>query len=134
MEKLYPDTSIGVVAATLRVQGAVDLDIDRLESAINLFIERNDAIRFQMTEENGEPVQYIAPYQPVRFARYEFSSNEELYRWDETQSVLPFQMIDSPLFYFALIRIGENDGGFYVRFHHLISDAWTMSLLGESGF
>lgn len=132
MEKLYPDTSIGVVAATLRVQEAIDLD--RIEAAINLFIERNDAIRFRMTEENGEPVQYIAPYEPVRFDRYEFASNEELYRWDETQSVLPFQLTDSPLFYFTLIRVGENDGGFYVRFHHLISDAWTMSLLGNQVF
>lgn len=132
MEKLYPDTSIGVVAATLRVQGAVNLDL--IEAAINLFIEKNDAIRFRITEENGEPVQYIAPHEPVRFDRYEFSSNEELYRWDETQSALPFQLTDSPLFYFALIRVGENDGGFYVRFHHLISDAWTMSLLGNQVF
>ena len=132
MEKLYPDTSIGVVAATLRVQGAVDINL--IESAINLFIEKNDAIRFRIKEENGEPVQYIAPYEPVHFDRYEFSSNEELYRWDETQSILPFQLTDAPLFYFALIRIGENDGGFYVRFHHLISDAWTMSLLGNQVF
>src|SRR5665647_1662357 len=129
MEKLYPDTSIGVVAATLRLQGTIDLN--RIESAINLFIERNDAIRFRISEESGEPVQYIEPYELLSFERYEFSYNEELYRWDETQSALPFQMTNSPLFYFALIRVGENDGGLYVRFHHLISDAWTMSLLGN---
>jgi amino acid adenylation domain-containing protein/thioester reductase-like protein len=127
MEKLYPDTSIGVVAATFRVQGAVDLDL--IESAINLFIEKNDALRLRIIEENGEPVQYVSPYEPVRFDRYEFSSNEELYRWDEIQSALPFQLTDAPLFYFALIRVGENDGGFYMRLHHLISDAWTMILL-----
>ena len=129
MEKLYPDTSIGVVAATLRLKGAIDLD--RIEAAINLFIEKNDAIRFRISEESGEPIQYIEPYERLSFERYEFSSNEELYRWDETQSALPFQLTNSPLFYFALIRVGENDGGLYVRFHHLISDAWTMSLLGN---
>ncbi|HYE67090.1 MAG TPA: condensation domain-containing protein, partial [Anaerovoracaceae bacterium] len=127
MEKLYPDTSIGVVAATLRVQGDVDLDL--IESALNLFIEKNDAIRLRITEENGEPVQYIAPYEPIDFNRYEFSSNEELYKWDETQSALAFQLIDAPLFSFTLIRVGDNDGGFYMRLHHLISDAWTMILL-----
>lgn len=132
MEKIYPDTSIGVVAATLRLQGDVDLDL--VDAAVNLFIEKNDAIRFRITEENGEPVQYIAPYEPVHFQRYHFSSNEELYKWDETQSVLPFDLIDSPLFTFALIGVGANDGGFYVRFHHLISDAWTMSLLVNQVF
>lgn len=132
MEKLYPDTSIGVIAATLRVQGAIDLD--RIESAINLFIEKNDAIRLRITEENGEPVQHIAPYEPVRFERYEFSSNEELYRWDEIQSALSFQLKDAPLFYFALVRVGESNGGFYMRLHHLISDAWTMVLLVNQVF
>lgn len=132
MEKLFPDTSIGVIAATLRVQGAIN--IDQIESAMNSFVEKNEAIRFRITEENGKPVQYIAPYEPMRFDRYEFSSNEELYKWDETQSALPFQIIDAPLFSFALIRIGENDGGFYMRFHHLISDAWTMSLLVNQFF
>src|SRR5665647_3663463 len=90
MEKLYPDTSIGVVAATLRLQGAIDLD--QIEAAINLFIERNDAIRFRISEESGEPTQYIEPYELLSFERYEFSYNEELYRWDETQSALPFQL------------------------------------------
>lgn len=127
IDKLYPDTSIGVIAATLRVQGVVDFDM--IESAINLFVENNDAMRFRITEENGEPIQYIAPYEPVRFDRYEFSSNEELYKWDETQSNLPFQLTDAPLFYFALVRVGENNGGFYMRLHHLISDAWTMVLI-----
>jgi amino acid adenylation domain-containing protein/thioester reductase-like protein len=132
MEKLYPDTSIGVIAATLRVRGEIDLDL--IESALNLFIEKNDAIRFRLTEENGGPVQYIAPYEPVRFERYEFSSNEELYRWDEIQSALPFQLTDAPLFYFALVRVGESSGGFYMRLHHLISDAWTMILLVNQVF
>ncbi|MDF3000678.1 MAG: hypothetical protein K0Q48_797 [Bacillota bacterium] len=132
MEKLYPDTSIGVIAATLRVRGAVDLDL--IASAINLFIEKNDAIRFRITEENGEPMQYISPYEPVHFERYEFSSNEELYRWDEVQSALPFQLADAPLFYFALVRVGESDAGFYIRMHHLISDAWTMVLLVNQVF
>ncbi len=129
MEKIYPDTSIAVVAATLRLQGTVDLD--RIESAVNLFLQRNDAIRFRITEESGEPIQYIAPYEQLSFERFEFFSNEELYKWDETQSALPFQLTDSPLFYFALIRVGENDCGLYVRFHHLVSDAWTLSLLGN---
>ena len=127
MEKLYPDTSIGTIAATFRVQGIVDLDL--IESALNLFIEKNDALRLRIREENGAPVQYVSPYEPVRLDRYEFSSNEELYRWDEIQSALPFQLTDSPLYYFALIRVGESDGGFYMRLHHLISDAWTMILI-----
>jgi amino acid adenylation domain-containing protein/thioester reductase-like protein len=127
MEKLYPDTSIGVVAATFRIKGTVDLDL--IETALNLFIERNDALRLRITEENGEPVQYVSSYEPICFDRYEYTTNEELYRWDEIQSALSFQLTDAPLFYFGLIRVGISDAGFYMRLHHLISDAWTMSMI-----
>ena len=30
-----------------------------------------------------------------------------------------------------MIKTGDYDGGFYLKFHHLISDAWTMALLGN---
>ena len=42
-----------------------------------------------------------------------------------------FELIDSQLFKFTMVKISENDGGFYVRTHHLISDAWTMTLTLE---
>ena len=41
-EKLFPGTSIGIIAATLKIHGDVDYAI--LEKAVNLLIEKNDAI------------------------------------------------------------------------------------------
>jgi len=132
IEKLYPDTTIGIIAGTLRYEGSFDLD--KIEAAINLAIEKNDAVRLRMTEEMGTPVQYIAPYEPVHLDRFAFSSNEELYKWDTIQSTLPFQLTDAPLFYFALVSVGDSNGGFYMRMHHMITDGWSMVMIANQVF
>lgn len=130
-EKIYPNTSIGNIAATLRLKGEIDYTI--LEKAINIFIQKNDGMRLRVTEIEGVPQQYVAEYNPKEFDFFDFCNltTEELYKWDEEQSKIPFHIIDNDLFYFALVKINENDGGFFVKTHHLISDAWTMSLMGN---
>lgn len=130
-EKVHPDTSVGNVAATLRIKGEVNYAL--LEQAVNLFIMKNDGIRIRVVgDENGQK-QYIADYSEKKLDVFDFTNStiEELYKWDEQQSYIPFNLIDSDLFYFALVKINENDGGFLVKLHHLVSDAWTMSLVGN---
>lgn len=130
-EKLHPGTSIGNVAGTLRIKEQVDLCI--LEKAINIFICKNDSMRLRVTEIDGEPRQYLTPYKYRELDVFDFSdkSIDELYKWDALQTKTPFELIDSDLFYFALVKIDENDSGFYVKCHHLIADAWSMSLMGS---
>lgn len=129
-ERFYPNTSMGNIAATLRI--AAEVDYVLLERAINLFIKENDAIRLRITERDGEPRQYVSDYRYHFLNVHDFTEDiNELYKWDEKQTRIPMEMIDSDLFFFALVKIGERDGGFYVKFHHLISDAWTMALLGN---
>ncbi len=128
-EKLYPGTSIRNVAGTVKIKGEIDYSL--LEKALNLFVEKNDAMRFRLVEEDGEPKQYISKYEYHKFDFIDFSGKEmqELYKWDEHLTHIPFNLTDSDLFYFAIIKISENEGGFYGKLHHLISDAWTMALL-----
>ncbi|MGE5329544.1 MAG: amino acid adenylation domain-containing protein [Deltaproteobacteria bacterium] len=128
-EKVYPGTSIGNVAGTLRLKGEIDYSL--LEKAINIFIEKNEGIRLRVKEINGEPKQYISAYAYHKLDFLDFSNKKDadLYKWDEHLTKEPFVLIDSDLFYFALIKVNEQDGGFYIKTHHLISDAWTMTLL-----
>jgi len=130
-EKVYSDTGIGNIAATLRLKG--DINYNVLERALNLFIQKNDAARLRMVEEDGQPKQYITEYTTHQFRFCDFSGKDitELYKWEEEQAKIPFRMIDSELIHFDLIKVNENDGGFFVKAHHLISDAWTMSVLGN---
>lgn len=40
-------------------------------------------------------------------------------------------MIDNDLFYFALIKLSNGEYWFLIKSHHLICDAWTVSLLNN---
>lgn len=130
-EKLYPGTSIGIIAATLKIHG--DIDYSSLEKAINLLIKKNDAIRIRITEKDNSPYQYITDFKYIKLDFNDFSNlnSEELFNWDKKQSEKPFELLDSDLFYFSLIKINENTGGFFIKMHHLISDAWSMSIVGN---
>lgn len=129
-ERFYPGTSMGNIAATLRI--FTDVDFARLEKAINRFIKENDAVRLRIVEKDGEPRQYVSKFKYHSFESFDFTKDiNELYKWDEKQTLIPMEIINSDLFYIALVKVGEKDGGLYVKFHHLISDAWTMALMGN---
>lgn len=131
-EKMYPGTSIGNIAATLKIHGKINYDI--LENAINLFVKNNEAVRLQITEKDNEPYQYFVDFKYSKFEFYDFTEKnpEEFFSWDKKQTEKPFELLNSKLFYFALVKIDEETGGFYVKMHHLISDAWSMGIVGNS--
>lgn len=132
MEKTYPGTSMNIIAGTLRLKTRVDFQV--LEEAINIFIKENDALRLHLVEDGVEPKQYVTAFKRQRFEFVDFSAGnslEDMFAWDALQSKIPFQITESDLFCFKLVKVSADDGGFFVRMHHLIADAWTMSLLGE---
>ncbi len=127
-EKLYPGTSIGNIAATIKVDGEIDYRC--LEKAVNLFIEKNDAVRLRIIEKDEDTMQYVSPYEYRRLDFYDFSDQEPagLYQWEERQTLKPFNLYDCDLAYFALIKLSDREGGFYGKLHHTLSDAWAMNL------
>ncbi len=132
LEKTFPNTSMNIVAGTLRLKTQVDFSL--LGKAIQLVIQNNDAMRLRIIEKNGQPQQYIAEFNPKEIDFYDFSQKnglDNLFTWDEAQTKIPFRLIDSDLFYFALIKISDHDGGVYIKTHHLISDAWSMSIVAD---
>lgn len=125
-EKLYPGTSIGNVAATLKIKENLDFDI--LEQAINELIKNNDALRIKIREIDNEVFQYISQYEYKKIDLFDFSDCDldKMYKWDTEQTRTPFNIYDSELFYFALLKISESEVGIYSRMHHLISDGWSV--------
>ncbi|MCL2817210.1 MAG: amino acid adenylation domain-containing protein, partial [Clostridiales bacterium] len=130
-EKFYPGTSIAGVSATMRLMASIDFSL--LEQAINRLIEDNDSLRLRVFMRNNEPRQYVAPHTYRKFDVKDFSKSEDgLFRdWENTMSRTPFFAEDDDLFRFVLLKIDENTCGYFVSLHHLISDAWSMVLLGD---
>lgn len=125
VEKTFPGTSVANIAATVRIKECIDYNA--LEKALNHLIKINDSMRTRIIEQGTTPMQYFSPYEEVKMELFDFSGQniEALYEWDTELSRIPLQVLDSPLYYFALFKLNDYDGGFFCRLHHLITDAWS---------
>ncbi len=125
-EQMFSGTSISNVAGTLRIQENVDFVL--LEKAIQLFIQNNDGIRLRLClDENGSPQQYLSEYveTPIPFMDFTVYADpaKAFYDWNSERTLQPFELLDSALFSFTMVKISDSDGGFYIITHHAVSDA-----------
>ena len=131
LEQKYPGTYMNNISGTIRYVGTIDYDA--LRKAVSLVIKNNEGLRIRIHDENGEPLQYAAPFEDKELEYFDFSMSglEELYAWDVKETKRPFPLYDSDLFSFTVIKIDDRNGGVLVRLHHIISDAWNMSVVGN---
>ena len=130
-ERLHPGTSMWNNAGTIKIRGFLDFEL--LERAVLSYVRDNPSLRLRITERDGVPMQYISDEIPAKLDIMDFSARGTawLYEWDTMMSQSPTPMMDSKLYYFALVRLGETEGGIYVRVHHLISDALSLVMLSS---
>ncbi len=130
-EKLHPGTGMWNNAGTVKIKGK--LDYTMLESAVNMFLSENESARLRIGIEDGAPYQYIAEYEPQNFDFIDFSDSgiKNLYEWDAIQTQTPMPLIDSSLYYFAMMKVSDNEGWLYVKFHHIISDGLSLVDFGN---
>ncbi len=134
-EKMYPGTSISNVAGSLRIKDKLDFDL--LGKAINLFIKNNEGIRLRIClDDYGNPLQYVSDYDYKEIELKDFSHCDDptkaMYEWDGREILTPLKMLNCDLYHFAMLKLSDTEGGFFVNTHHIISDAWSMSIIGSS--
>ena len=125
-EKFYPGTGINNISATLRVEGKLEFPL--LQKAFNEFLRINDGARLQFCEINGEPRQYLSPFEPDSFPVLDFQTGgtAEMEQWEQEESVAPFFALNQKLYKIYLFIFENGDTGFFVKMHHSICDAWSM--------
>ncbi|WP_219639565.1 non-ribosomal peptide synthetase [Cohnella sp. CFH 77786] len=132
-ERIYPGTSLHNITGSVRIRGPLDFRL--LERAILEQVRLHDALRLRVDDLDGSPVQYTAPIDHAATGFYDFTASTDpeadYSRWVEKTASLPFRLDNAPLIGFPMFRLAEGDGGFLVKFHHLVSDGWSSSMLIE---
>ena len=125
MEK-YAGGSISNVCGSIVIKGEKDVSV--LTNAVNELYHLNDALRIRITETDGVPFQTVSDYKEQQINVLHFADKEELNYYAEKYAKEPID------FYGSLCEINVvllNGGyGLLVKLHHIISDAWTLSLIG----
>ncbi|WP_223068389.1 non-ribosomal peptide synthetase [Paenibacillus caui] len=133
IENLYPNTSLNIIGGLIRIYGNVNLDL--LEEAIQRFIENHEGMRLQLRQEGNEAQQYVQPYARNSLQRFDFSDASDpriaADAWVQEEFQKPFPLYEHPLFDFALVTVRDGEHAYYLKFHHLIADGWSIRLLSE---
>lgn len=122
-ENFYKGTSIENITGTVIVPEKVDFSL--LDKSINIFVEKNDNFRLNFVLENGEAKQFVQEYSKFTVDIIDINSDNELKEVEKKIATTAFDVLNSYLYIFKMIRFPDGHGGFIVNMHHLISDAWS---------
>jgi len=129
-DNLYPGTSQAVLSGTAIIR--TDVDFALMNEAINLVVQKNDALRIRLINHNGVPMQYFADFVPktYEFLDFSYENGEQDYsQWEQKMAETPIKFINSELFDVFMVKLNEYKNICFFKFHHIISDAWSVVLV-----
>ena len=129
MEQFYPNTSMNTISGKISIHAKIDVSL--LQKAIHIFIKNTSNIRYQLHYDQEEVVQYEKEYKPFKIDHIKLNKQNEEEICNKISTKI-FSLYDQPLYYFSTFQNEDLTGGFFICVHHIITDAWAMSILINS--
>lgn len=126
MEK-FVGGSISVICGSMLLSGNVD--IWEFEQTINELYRLNDALRIRIVESSSEVVQTISEYFPKEIDVLYFDDKSTLDAYAEQYAKEPLDYHGELCEFKIVVLPGRY--GILVKLHHIVGDAWTLSLIGN---
>ena len=104
---------------------------EELQAAALQLISANDALHIRLqTDHEGKPMQVFQEDLHVEVPSLYFPHKEALKEYASRWAKEPLSP-EGPLFQLYILQLPEHCCGYLIKLHHLIADAWTLSLLGS---
>lgn len=135
LDQFEPTGAAYNIPIAIRLRGA--LNVAALEKSFNRLAHRHQVLRTTFTNVGGRPVQTIAPTPAIELPTVDLTHLPPAEREDEArrlanaQARQPFNLAAGPLLRVSLIRLAAREYILLVNMHHIISDAWSMSVLWQ---
>ncbi|MCY1023039.1 non-ribosomal peptide synthetase [Pyxidicoccus sp. MSG2] len=133
VDQYQSGTSLYNIPAALRLKGA--LDVPALERAFTEVVRRHQSLRTTFRAREGRPVQVIHPGMPCELDVADLrrlpgpERDAEALRLAREEARRPFDLTRGPLLRTGLVRLSEQEHVLLVTMHHIVSDAWSLSVL-----
>ncbi|HEX2202899.1 MAG TPA: amino acid adenylation domain-containing protein [Longimicrobium sp.] len=114
-----------------RIPGA--LDRPALERALGELVRRHESLRTTFAEEDGAPVQVIAPFRGFSLTVEDLPSADTatLRRVASEEVARPFDLSAGPLFRARLLRLGAEEHALFLGMHHIVGDSWSSVVMAR---
>ncbi|HEX5752320.1 MAG TPA: amino acid adenylation domain-containing protein, partial [Archangium sp.] len=133
LEQLEPGKAFYNIPMLVRMEG--QLDVVALERSFEELVQRHESLRTVFHEEQGQPVQVIAPEARLPLAVVDLRElptgerEAEVRRQVRAEVGRPFDLKRGPLLRPLLLRQDEQVHVLMLTMHHVISDGWSMGVL-----
>ena len=107
------------------------VDIESMETAFRTLFERHPMLSATFHQVNGDPVQRIERGKTIDFREHDASEMTEgqIKKLIEKHAELPFDLENGPVIRLELFKNDQSSHIVLLSMHHIISDAWSVSLL-----
>jgi amino acid adenylation domain-containing protein len=135
MDQLEPNRPIYNLPDTHYFKGP--LDFDALQRTLTEIVRRHESLRTTFQTVDGEPMQVIAPPEPLSLQIVDLSEMPPQERQAEAQRLAdddaqqPFDLSCGPLMRVQLVRLAEEEHLLLITMHHIVSDGWSVIRMGH---
>lgn len=130
-QMLHNNSPLYNIGGYFKFKGKIDKSI--LEQAIEILVNKNDALRIVLHQQNGIPVQKIGAKRQFSLEVIDFSkyadSPQKCLDLIQTEFSKPFSLLKEPLFKAFLVAASEQNYYVVHKYHHITSDGWTSMLV-----
>ena len=130
MEKFFECTNINNICASITILDQLDTDL--LKKAIYNTVVKNDSFRIKIVIKNNVPMQYISEFNPFQIEIFNLENNTELEEIKEKLINYKFNILDSNLFCFKIVKFEDGHGMLIFTVHHIIADSWSLGLFAQN--
>lgn len=126
MEK-YVGGTVAVICGSVLLEG--EGEPSELIQAANEILRRNEVLRTQIVEQNGQILQKVKDFQEQEINILRFDSREALTAYAEEYAKTPVSLSGSLCELQVVLLPGHC--GLLAKCHHIIGDAWTLTLIAS---
>jgi amino acid adenylation domain-containing protein len=112
-----------------------DLNVSVLEQCLNEILRRHEALRTQLVLRDGQPIQIIQLFQPLKLSVVDFSHLSDAQQRTERKIIeearKPFDLAGGLLIHTLLLKTATQQHTLICSIHHSVADGWSMDLFGQ---
>lgn len=133
LHRLEPESVVYNISRAIRLKGRVERQV--LEQCFNEILKRHDILRTTFTENDGEPAQIVSPHTEISIAVVDLTGLRGSEREAAAskaaaeEAAQPFDLVNGPLYRIRLLKLDEEEHIALFTLHHIVSDAWSASVL-----
>uniref|UniRef100_UPI0035938AC1 amino acid adenylation domain-containing protein n=1 Tax=Pricia sp. TaxID=2268138 RepID=UPI0035938AC1 len=128
-QRMHPGSPLHNVVYTFDISG--DLSTLFFKNAFQTLIDRTDVLRTVITEKDGIPYQFVLQKvdYPVETIDFTTESDEQVIKdWILERTQAPLELSEQ-LFDSVLLKLGDSRYIWFLKIHHLVTDAVSNALL-----